>query len=118
MKDFLAKVIDVLGLDHVIVTGTALIAALMASRNDVSAPIPRVLNTLSVFISACIAGYILLEKGWYPWGASGVSYLVGSLGYHLMNAALNLVRQLEIDPLSTAGKIINLVWSWKVPPKP
>ncbi|WP_080058295.1 hypothetical protein [Spirosoma aerolatum] len=117
MKDILAKVISYFGLDHLIVTGFAFLASVLAARFDTSALIPRFLNAASGFIVACLTGYILLERGWQQWASSGMAYLLGTLAHFLTNALLNVAKQLAIDPLSTTGKIINLIWTWKLPPR-
>ncbi|GAB2586581.1 hypothetical protein [Spirosoma areae] len=117
MKDFAAKVVDFLALDHVIITLFGLLAALLTSaRNDVGLPIlARSINVLTGFSSACLAGFILHEYGWAAWLSSGVAYLTGYLGNRLMSVLLVVLKQAEIDPFSTAGKIIGLIWSWKLP---
>ncbi|WP_080058977.1 hypothetical protein [Spirosoma aerolatum] len=118
MKDFLIKLtgLDGLTLDHVMVTFFSLIGALLSTKNDVGMPfLVRALNTLAGFVLASLIGYILLERAVLPFLSSGISYLVGSFGYHIMNVFLTALKMAEIDPFSTAGKVINLIWSWKLP---
>ena len=113
MKDFLAKVT----LDHVIIFLVSLASAVISSaRNDVGVPIiPRALNVLSGFGLACLAGYAFLESGWLPWLSSGLAYMIGHIGNRIMNAMLVAAKMAELDPLSFAGRVISLVWSWKLP---
>ena len=117
MKDFLTRVVEFLQLDHVIITLIALFAALLSSAsNDRGLPfIVRMLNVITGFSTACLMGFILRESGWATWLSSGAAYLMGLLGNRLMNIVLVILKQAEIDPYSTAGKIIGVIWSWKLP---
>lgn len=117
MKDFIAKAIDYLALDHVIIALASLVSAVLTSaKHDVGIPIiVRTLNVLSGFFFASLVGYTLLELGWLPWLSSGIAYAAGNIGNRFMNGLLNLAKQFEVDPLSTTGKVIGLIWSWKIP---
>ena len=111
------KIYDLLDLGHVTVTLMSLISAILTSaKNDVGVPILlRVLNVMSGFFLASLTGYALLESGWLPFISSGVAYAMGNIGSRLMNAMLVADKMAELDPLSFAGKVIGLIWSWKLP---
>lgn len=105
-------------LDQLMVTIFSMIGALLSTRDDADMPIlVRVLNTVAGFVLASLCGFILLEAKFLPFFSSGAAYLVGSWGYHLMGAGLKAAKLMELDPLTFAGRVINLIWSWKLPSK-
>ncbi|GAB3734937.1 hypothetical protein [Spirosoma lituiforme] len=117
MKDLLAKLNDLFEFDHTAIALASLISAVLTSgKNDVGLPIlVRTLNVLSGFCLASLVGFALLEAGWLPWLSSGIAYAVGNVGNRLMNGMLTAAKLFEVDPLSFTGRVISLIWEFKLP---
>ena len=97
--------------------GVSFFGAMLSMRQDVGLHWShRVLNPFTGFMTACLAGFILLESGCPQMFASGFAYLFGYAGNRIMNALLVAVKIAERDPLKFVASVIALMWQYCLPP--